>query len=230
MLQIARKNYLASALTLLVVVLGGWLGWTKVELYAATTGLERAEDERDRLALEASAERARADGWEDRFGVETGDLQREVAKRDGQAARLVADLAQARARLGWLAEVNVTLRGQVEGVGTEVPPDELPEPDTQQWRGTLTDSLLTTDWSFTLPPARLALSPYMVNVSGELIGTEGGDGSRVIFARASDPRVTLSLGSYTFQPPPPEFRDRCSWTRQGFVFLGGIATGALLKR
>lgn len=226
-IRIASGNPLASALTLVVVVLGVWLGWTRFELYRANNAVIERTVERDRLALDAATERARADGWKTTLADSTRSLHRILAERDSMAARLAADLRASRVRLAYLAEVNVTLRSQVESWGEEVPTEA--GPDVRAWRGELSDSLLWAEWAFGLPDARLVLDPYTVTISGELVGGEGGDGRHVVFVRPFDPRVSMNVGRYTVELPEPVTVDHCSWTRRGMSFLAGLAGGVVLK-
>jgi len=232
LLKYLTRNPLVALLGLIIILGLAWAGSLKWELHKASQGLEEATTERDRLAIQATAARAEANGWEVSYGRDVQNLRKVVRARDSANAVLADDLHASRVRISYLAEVNVSLRGQVESFGSLTgQPDSGSEGlEPPQWAGELSDGLLTASWAFRAVDARLLLDPYSVEISGELIGTEGGDGSHVVFTRASDPRVTLSLGSYTFQAVPPVIRDRCSWTHQGIMagigFLGGVWTGA----
>ena len=226
------KNPLAALLLLLLLLMGGCAGTLKWDLHKASKAFTEATTERDSLALEGAASRAEDAGWKVTMGDSVGNLRKRLAKQDTAMATLVEDLHASRARLSWMADVNVTLRGQVESFGSPMdPPDSAPEsPEPSEWSGELSDGLLTASWAFRAVDVRLLLDPYAVQVEGELVGSEGGDGSHVVFARAFDPRATLSLGNYTFQPAPPVIETRCTGTRTGVIggigFLAGVWTGA----
>lgn len=231
LLSFLVKNPLAAFLMVVIVCLTVWVATMKWDLHRASQVWEEVTTERDSLAIVAAAERARTDGWEVSFAKSTANLHKMLRERDTALATLVKDLRASHVRLAYLAEVNVSLRGQVESFGSPVgTPEDVPGSQTpSQWTGELDDGLLTASWGFWAVDARLLLSPYSVDVSGELVGAEGGDGRHVVFARASDPRVTLSLGRYLFQPVEPVIRNHCSWMRQGLVggfgFLGGMLVG-----
>ena len=162
------------------------------------------------------------------FGDSTDDLRGQLEGKDSAFARLAEDLHASRVRLGYLAEVNVSYRAQIESFGERV--DTLSDSLPDRWAGSFDDGLLQAEWDFVASLVRLRLDPYAVSISGELVGAEAGDGRHVVFGRAADPRVTLSIGRYTFEPAPPVVQNRCSWTRQGLTFLAGFAGGVTIGR
>jgi len=221
------RNPLAAFLAVVIITLFLWVAILKWDIRQANQARAEVTTERDAIALVAAEDRAKLAGWEVTNGVFVGNLHKMLRERDTAMATLVQDLRASRVSLSYLAEVNITLRGQVESFGSPVGTSEDQTPS--QWAGEIDDGLLRTSWGFWAVDARLLLDPYWVDISGELVGAESGDGQHVVFGRAFDPRVTLSLGEYHFQPPPIEVRDHCSWTRMGVVggfgFLGGMWAG-----
>jgi hypothetical protein len=231
-LNFLLKNPLAAFLTVVIVCLTIWVGVVKWDLHQANQAHAEVTTERDSVAVAAAADRARTAGWEVSFAKATANLHKMLRQRDTAMATLVQDLRASNARLSYVTEVNVKLRGQAESFGRPV---DAPEGQTpSQWAGELDDGLLRASWGFWAVDGRLLLDPYWLDIAGEYVGAESGDGQHVVFGRAFDPRVTLSFGEYHFQPPPIEVRNRCSWTRQGIAggigFLGGLWTGARAVR
>lgn len=212
----------------LVVLLGfGYLA-TSCELKEVRAQRLEAQLERDSLAAEAAAERARADGWEVRFGEVTEDLQGELESKDSSLARLARDLRASNVRVEELMEVAVTAGGQVEGQADSVETDPGTEADSARsgrWSGQLEDGLLTAAWIFRLPPASLALD-YQVQVPLEFVRGTTGDGRVMVEARSTDPRAEVRVDRLYVDPPPPEIETRTSWTTTLLGTLAGVAGGA----
>lgn len=193
-----RLEIIAVVLAMLAV---GWLSW---RLEAAERATDAAARTRDSLLIEEAAERARADGWETRFGEETERLDNLLGERDRIADALRESLRQANARILSLTDVVATLKDSLRSVATAV---DTTEAGVVSYAGGIADGLLTGTWRF-LPP-ELALA-YSVSVPLEIVTSEGGDGRWLVTARATDPRASVEVSGFWFDPPPPVQVQRCT--------------------
>ena len=203
---------------LLVVVISLAVMSFKVKGYQAE--LIAAERVRDSLLLEEAAAEAAADGWAVQFGELETDLLGRVARRDSMSQRLAASLERANARVRSLVEVVAVLKDSLVSVGA---PGDTTEAGEVTFHGAINDGLLTGSWRFLQPSLFLT---YGVTVPLEIITSEGG-GRWLVTARSSDPRVSLSVPGFYFEPPAPV--QKCGLgTRVRWLLMGGL-TGAALR-
>lgn len=224
---------IAPVIILLVVGVFGWRGLSQ-DVYAARAEADALRAERDSLALEAVAERARADGWVTMFAENSPEaLAERLAQIDSARAR---DLRASGVRVAQLASLVATLRDSVQSVGSRAssPGESLGGPADSlvsgEWVGSLSEGPLDAAWRFRLPAVTLDLS-YTVEVAGTLVQSEAGDRT-LVMARSDDPRVSFSIPELVIAPAPPriEYREPSLWskarTAAGWAALGYLA-GAL---
>lgn len=212
---------LLAAATAVVGVLYVGKSCAYEDLYA-----ERVEETRraDSLAAEASAERARADGWEVAFGQNVEGLQEALQERDSTIARLARDYQASRIRISQLAALTIEAGGSGESdadtaitnTGDTVP---------SEWRGTYDDGILTADWTFNRGPPRsfLFVRDWEARLGIELVTATTGDDRVLVTARTSHPdRVRARIDSLFVDPPPPEVRERgMAWWWAVVLVSGG---------
>jgi hypothetical protein len=191
---------------------------------------ERNRVRADSIAADAAIARLQADSvWEVRLATQDDDLQGRLASGDSARAGLAAELAEANVRVGLLAEVNATARGNIVSLGAQLSAAEAEarglEADsaTVAFGGDLDDGLLVGSWTFTLPRAEHMLA-YDVSVPGELVVSLTGDGRTLVTARSTHERAALRLGEIFVDPPPPVEVRRLSFMQAGIAFLAGIVT------
>ena len=189
---------------------------------------ERNRVRADSIAADAAIARLAADSvWEVRLAVQDDDLSGRLASGDSARQVLAAELADANVRVGLLAEVNATARGQIISLGTQLSAAEAEEitgdPATVAFQGDIDDGLLVGAWQFTLPRAEHMLT-YDVTVPGELVVSVTGDGRTLVTARSTHERAALGLGEIFVDPPPPVEVRRISFTQGLIAFLAGIVT------
>lgn len=199
----------------------GWL-WTRLE--AAESREAAAAHARDSLLVEEAAERARADGWIAQFGEETERLGKILGRRDSIAAALRESLERANARILSLTNVIATLEDSVTSLASRVDTTEAGE---VAYRGGIADGLLTGTWRFLPPELSLA---YSVSVPLEIVTSEGGDGRWLVTARATDPRASVAVDGFWFDPPPPVQVARCTLRQTAWRVGIGILAGYGLAR
>lgn len=191
---------------------------------------ERNRVRADSIAADAAIARLQADSvWEVRIATQEDDLQGRLAAGDEARQRLATELAEANVRVGLLAEVNATARGNIISLGTQLSEAEAEarglETDsaTVAFGGDIDDGLLAGAWTFTLPRAEHMLT-YDVTVPGELVVSVTGDGRTLVTARSTHERAALNLGDVFVDPPPPVEVRRISFMQAGIAFLAGIVT------
>lgn len=233
----ALKNPVAAALAiflLLALAGGAKLKW---DLWRLDQAHAQATTERDKLAANAAAERARANRWVVRFAEVEENLGRTLAEKGELAAEvgvLAADLEASRVEVRSYARALLVAEGALTSVGT---PDSTAQEGTgeqscscpSRWDGVLDDGLLSGTWAF-LAAVRLLELDYGVRLPLEWVTGTTGDGRAMLNIRSPDPRVTPFLEEYVWTPPAPVIESRCSLTRQGVVggigYLLGVWTGA----
>ncbi len=191
---------------------------------------ERNRVRADSIAADAAIARLAADSvWEVRLAVQDDDLSGRLAAGDSARQGLAAELAEANVRVGLLAEVNATARGNIISLGTQLSAAEAEarglETDsaTVAFGGDIDDGLLSGAWTFTLPRAEHMLT-YDVMVPGELVVSLTGDGRTLVTARSTHERAALLLGEIFVDPPPPVEVRKISFMQAGIAFLAGIIT------
>ncbi len=191
---------------------------------------ERNRVRADSIAADAAIARLQADSvWEVRIATQEDDLQGLLAQGDEARQRLAEELGEANVRVGLLAEVNATARGNIISLGTQLSAAEAEarglETDsaTVAFGGDIDDGLLEGSWTFTLPRAEHMLA-YDVTVPGELVVSLTGDGRTLVTARSTHERASLNLGDVFVDPPPPVEVRRISFMQAGIAFLAGIIT------
>ena len=189
---------------------------------------ERNRVRADSIAADAAIARLQADSvWEVRIATQEDDLQGLLASGDSARARLAEELSEANVRVGLLAEVNATARGNIISLGNQLSAAEAEEitgdPATVAFEGDIDDGLLTGAWQFLLPQAQHTLD-YGVTVPGELVVSVTGDGRTLVTARSTHERASLNLGDVFVDPPPPVEVRRISFMQAGIAFLAGIVT------
>ncbi len=191
---------------------------------------ERNRVRADSIAADAAIARLEADSvWEVRLATQDDNLQGRLASGDSARQVLAAELAEANVRVGLLAEVNATARGNIISLGTQLSAAEAEarglETDsaTVAFGGDLDDGLLSGSWSFILPRAEHMLT-YDVTVPGELVVSQTGDGRTLVTARSTHERAALRLGEIFVDPPPPVEVRRISFTQGLIAFLAGVIT------
>lgn len=234
LLNFAIKNPIAAALSfflLLALAGGAKLKW---DLWGLERAHHEATTERDSLAAEAVAERARADGWESDFAELEEDLTGFLSAKGDTIATLAADLLASRVEARSYARALVVAEGRLTSVGT---PDSTPLEDAgddssscpTRWDGELDDGLLRGSWAFLAAMGLLELD-YGVELPLEWVTGTTGDGRSMLNIRSPDPRVTPQLKEYVWTPPDPVIETRCSLGRQGLVggmsYLLGVWTGS----
>ena len=208
----------------LIFLIVGALGVQTIRLHALRSERTDAQAERDSLAADAAAERARADGWAALFAEVAPDLQARIAALDSSGARLASDLRASGLRVQELARVNVGLRGQLEA---EAEPDPVEPGQTVawSWRGRFDDGLLSGSYLFTrIAPARLEMD-YGLRIPLAWVSSVSGDRRLLLTVRSPDPRVTPEVEEFSWAPPPAEIRFQCTVQRQAWVGIGGVALG-----
>ncbi len=189
---------------------------------------ERNRVRADSIAADAAIARLEADSvWEVRIATQENDLQGRLAEGDEARQRLAEELADANVRVGLLAEVNATARGNIISLGNQLSAAEATEITGDDaavvFQGDIDDGLLAGAWRFTLPQAEHMLT-YDVTVPGELVVSVTGDGRTLVTARSTHERAALSLGEIFVDPPPPVEVRRISFMQAGIAFLAGIVT------
>ena len=184
----------------------------------------QAERVRDSLFMEDAGNKASLDGWSVKFGTLQKDINAEFAHRDSMAARLVGDLNKAHARIRSLVEVVAVLKDSLVSTGT---PGDTTSTGAVTYHGAINDGLLDAAWRFLAPSLSLA---YRVSVPLEIITSEGGDGRWLVTARAKDPRASVSVGEFWFNPPAPVKVDRCTLKQTGWRVGIGALAGILVPR
>ena len=189
---------------------------------------ERNRVRADSIAADAAIARLAADSvWEVRLAVQDDDLSGRLAAGDSARQGLAAELAEANVRVGLLAEVNATARGNIISLGEQLSAAEATEitgdSASVAFRGDLDDGLLVGAWTFTLPRAEHMLT-YDVTVPGELVVSLTGDGRTLVTARSTHERAALRLGEIFVDPPPPVEVRKISFMQAGIAFLAGIIT------
>jgi hypothetical protein len=189
---------------------------------------ERNRVRADSIMADAAIARLQADSvWEVRIATQDDDLQGRLASGDSARARLAEELAEANVRVGLLAEVNATARGNIISLGTQLSAAEAEaitgDEATVAFEGDIDDGLLTGAWQFLLPQAQHTLD-YDVTVPGELVVSVTGDGRTLVTARSTHERAALNLGDVFVDPPPPVEVRRLSFTKAALFYLAGIVT------
>lgn len=209
---------------ILAMVMMAWIG--------ACTEKNRLEDmvvtaqrEADSLAAEAAAQRARADGWETKFGREVPDLYELLGQRDSALARLARDYQASRLEVRSYATLAAEAQGQVESQGQVV--EEVEEELEADFGGNFDDGYLYADWLVRMPQ-RLFNMDYTTRYGVELISAETGDGRTLVTARTTHPNAQVEVESLYVDPPPPEVRRvgvRWYWVPITLVVgvIGGLA-------
>lgn len=192
------------------------------QAHAAT---EAARVRGDSIAAERLvAEFANDSAWTVRFAEHAEDLGQMIVDGDMARARLAGELQAANVRIGLLAEVSASARGEIitlsDRAGLFADSVNALGEVVDSWRGQLDDGLLTGSWSFTLPEAQHVLA-YTCTVPGELIVGESGDGRTIVSARATHPRASLDLGELLFDPPDPVVLVKLSKTQALVALLIG---------
>ena len=192
-----------------------------------------AELERDSLAADAAAERARAEGWSVTFGVDDPELLEATldsieAEGDSlglEVGRLRTDLEASRVRLSLVAVVVATLQGELESIGQT---EELaPDSSVVSFAGEIDEAPLSASWVCRVPTRALELA-YGVRITGELIQGESGDGRPIVFARATTPHTILELEDLIVDLPEPVVERRGpSWYWIPIAFLSGLGASEL---
>lgn len=234
LIAFATRNPMAAALgifLLLALAGGAKLKW---DLWGLERAHHEATTERDSLAAEAAAERARANGWEVRFAEREEDMDLFLVAKGDTISLLKDDLRASRVETRSYARALVVARGALTSVGTpdSTPPEEAgdaPGSCPSRWDGELDDGLLRGSWAFLAAIALLELD-YGVELPLEWVTGVTGDGRSMLNIRSPDPRVTPQLEEYVWTPPAPVIETRCSLTRQGVVggigYLLGVWTGS----
>jgi hypothetical protein len=226
--SLALSNPLAVVIGILALLLAGMLAKTKWDLHQLERAHHEATTERDSLAAEAAAERARADGWTVEFAAATGHLHRQLSLRDSSLARLAADLRASGVRITQLAAMVASLEGQISGAGV---PGGPPAGDSTgvpaQWSGEVDDGALRGSWLFArLPDPRLSLD-YRVEIPLEWVQGTTGDGRIIVSARSPLARVGLRFDELLVDLPPARTVNRCSWTTRGRWGVAGAGVGMM---
>lgn len=211
------RTRLEIAAVLVAVV---WMAVMSFQVQQAKRDAEAAGQVRDSLLMEVAAADAASNGWAVQFGVMEKDLLGKIARRDSLSALLARDLDRANARVRSLVEVVAVLKDSLVSQGT--PGDTTPSGETT-YTGELDDGLLRATWGFVPPELSLA---YSVRVGLEIITSEGG-GRWLVAARASDPRVSLSVPAFYFEPPEP--LQKCTFGAKAKWFLFGNLTGVAAR-
>ena len=190
------------------------------DLEEQTTGL-------DRLAGEATAERARANGWVSVFAEVAPHLSKELRKRDSILALTIRDLRISRAEITALERIEVSIEGTISSPGTpSAPLTEDPEEVPPSWEGEYDDGLLRGSWLFSRIPSPLLEVDYFATPEIELVHSVTGDGRTLVIARGLDPRVTPIFKELLVDPLPPEVRKETSV--KNLVLAGIIGAGLTL--
>jgi len=226
LLRWALRNPAAAALSVLLVILLGALARQSWALHRLRADVVQATTERDSLAAEAAAERARAEGWTVRFAEEVERLGAELERRDSLLARLSRDYRASRIRLVELLAMTATATGSVEAAADS----SLTATDACEgrWAGKLDDGLLRASWTFWTPPPVLRLE-YEATVPIEIVSALAGDGRRLVSARSPDERVRLEVRELLFDPPTPQVVYRASWPRLLIASLVGFGLQQILR-
>lgn len=203
-----------------------WQGWT---IRSLRGDLHERTVQRDSIAGEAVASRARAAGWEVRFAEETDRLGEELQGQDSLLDETLQDLDASWARVEQLTRVVVSLEGQISSPGV---PERPPAADSSSvptsWSGEYDDDLLRGTWTFTRLPRPILEMLYSANPEIELIQAESGDGRILVMARSPHPNVSPIFTQLTVDPPPPIVEFRCSLSRQGIVALVGFGIALVI--
>lgn len=157
---------------------------------------DRQRTRADSLATEILLERARADGWEAVAADTAVQLLELLAASDSQAASLARELEAARAR----PVSRTVVVASSEGETTADLDPEASSPDSTIYRvddGPL--SGVITVWA----DSAAARLDWEIEISAELIHAEGPDRRGMVFARSTDPRVSLAVPELAWSPPPP---------------------------
>ncbi len=234
LIAFAVKNPVAAALGILLLLALAGAAKLRWDVWGLEKAHHEATTERDSLAAEAAAERARANGWKVRFADREMELVPFLAAKGDSITTLVADLNASQVVVREYARALLVAEGALTSVGI---PDSTPQEGAQdasyscpsRWDGELDDGLLTGSWAFLAAMALLELD-YGVKLPLEWVTGVTGDGRSMLNIRSPDPRVTPQLEEYVWTPPAPIIETRCSLTRQGVVggigYLLGVWTGA----
>ena len=204
-----------------------WQGWT---IHSLRGDLHERTVQRDSIAGEAFATRAREAGWEVRFAEETDRLGKELQGSDSLLDVTLQDLNASFARVEQLTGLVVAMEGQISSPGVpERPPTADSSSVPTSWSGEYDDGLLRGTWTFTRLPTPLLEMLYSANPEIELIQAESGDGRILVLARALDSRVDPIFSRLVVDPPPPVIEMHCSLQRQGLIAAIGYGLGFLSR-
>lgn len=216
---------------LLMVVLIGIILAFYIHAKRLEAQIHERTTQRDSLAGEAAAERARANGFEVAFGTYMPHLAKELKKGDSILAVTIGDLQVSRARILQLNRITVGLEGQISSMGT---PGAALTDDTEaipsSWVGEYDDDLLRGSWTFDRIPAPLLSLDYFSSPVIELVQSTSGDGRTLVLLRGLDPRVTPIFTELLVDPLPPVIELHCPVSRLGIAGLIGAGTALLLKK
>lgn len=211
------KLEVAGAGVLLLVILVG-----RVQLWQASKELHEATTERDSVAAEFAAERARAEGRTVEFAQTVDDLEATIAAKDSSLQRVLADYRASRITIESYSELLATAENRVSALGDRL--DSLSAPVEGRWGGKLDDGLLRASWRFVVPPARLDMD-YTVTIDGKLIHATAGDGRLVVTAWTPDDRASLEIPALFVEPRAPDVVHRTDWSRLLTVAAGAFLAG-----
>ena len=117
LIAFATRNPMAAALgifLLLALAGGAKLKW---DLWGLERAHHEATTERDSLAAEAAAERARAEGWEVRFAEREEDMDLFLAAKGDTISRLKDDLQASQVEMRSFARALLVAEGRLTSVG-----------------------------------------------------------------------------------------------------------------
>ncbi len=182
----------------------------------------------DSIAAEALVDAFASDStWDVQFATQADDLaQQFLESGDTARVRLGNELADANVRIGFLTTVLASAQGEVISVGNRVGAlsDELSETTEVcggTWAGEIDDGLLTASWGFVLPAIQHTLN-YSVEIPGEIVQADAGDGRTIVSARATHPRASLALESIYVDPPDPIVEVKLSKKQAVVAFFLGV--------
>jgi hypothetical protein len=223
-----RGEKVAIFIIMAVLAVGAWQAWTihqlEAQVHVATT-------QRDSLAGEAAAERARARGFEVAFGKYVPHLAKQLKQGDSILAETIGDLQVSRVRITQLNRLTVRMQGQISSMGTpSAPLTDDPEEVPPSWVGEYDDGLLSGSWRFTRVPTPLMGLDYFLEPEIELVQGVAGDGRTVVLVRGLDTRVSPIFTKLVVDPLPPVIELHCPATRLATAGLIGAGLGLLLKK
>lgn len=186
----ARRLPLDMVVTAVVVL--ACLGVARCEHEKANSAQKRAA----RYASEALLQKAAAEGWQVQATdakAKAGSLAKQLAKADSQLANLATAMRQAGAQ----PVAHTVIHAAAQGTIVVQPPAQATQTDTTVKDGPLTAHILA------VPAADVRLD-WHVNVPIDLVHAALADRRFAVFARSTDPRVSVTVDTLLMELPKPQ--------------------------